>query len=109
MSNENPAPLDLSRYEGHTPGPWGYSYTITPSGTEFLISGGGGLVVDGVGGDAITACAENVRLIADAPALLAEVKRLRAEIQRIKIEHAPASMSAEEWQECGEHQVLIKE
>lgn len=78
--------LDLSRYEGHTPGPWKLGrrgrwrqhidgnnwYSLAkvvvfmkgPTGPEEMYEG-----------------IANARLIADAPALLAEVKALRAFVE----------------------------
>lgn len=73
--NEHIKPLDLSRYEGHTPGPW------------FAVEGDGylaewdecGIIENDDQHIAFTFSHDvpDARLIADAPLLLAEVKRLR--------------------------------
>ena len=56
MSND----LDLSRYEGHTPGPWEWRNNLPSNATKEDLA--------------------TKALMADAPLLLAEVKRLRAEL-----------------------------
>lgn len=62
------ADLDLTRYDGHTPGPWYYDkwdYLLSDCGRAIALIYG-------------EKRAANLVLIADAPLLLAEVTRLRA-------------------------------
>lgn len=86
--------LDLSQFEGHTPGPWGVEEDDSFADCEFI-------PVHAPYGNGTTPIAEvqpclnedydgfaftdaeraNARLIAAAPDLLAEVKRLRAMLQ----------------------------
>lgn len=101
--NEHIKPLDLSRYEGHTPGPWKhqklgepanpYVVAVTaPPGYEhpqFTVAagtptGGQGWPAVGLAGRDPMESLINARLIADAPDLLAEVVKSRAENQRLK-------------------------
>lgn len=89
-------PLDLSRYEGHTPGPWKHQKlgepanpciiaVTAPPGYEhpqFTVAagtptGGQGWPAVGLAGRDPMESLINASLIADAPDLLAEVVRLR--------------------------------
>lgn len=72
------ADLDLTRYEGHTPGPWSVYDQGVDDGPEYGAHiQSADPMYDWVVQD-ITNRAD-ARLIADAPLLLAEVKRLRDE------------------------------
>lgn len=87
--------LDLSRYEGHTPGPWadydmrrGPEVELPREESMFVASEASDLgsrrVITRIRNEVSKlplddSDAANARLIADAPALLAEVVRLRAE------------------------------
>lgn len=75
-------PLDLSRYDGHTPGPWDAKRLRDSDGAAYSTSYIAHIDI----GPCMVWCPEgdreqesNARLIADAPALLAEVVRLRKE------------------------------
>lgn len=62
--------IDLSRYHGHSEGPW----TIKATGVgadHDIYDGSGKLIAFGVIGEA------NARLMADAVSLIAEVERLK--------------------------------
>jgi hypothetical protein len=72
MSND----LDLSRYEGHTPGPWEWRNNLPSNATKEDLA--------------------TKALMADAPLLLAEVKRLRAEIQDIAMVNSMATAHTEQ-------------
>ena len=78
--------IDLSRYEGHTPGPWHYEM---PPEEGMVIKAGNSHVAelsflmsnmspytDDVNPTGLDPDAVDARLIADAPLLLEEVKRL---------------------------------
>jgi len=72
----NPKPLDLSRFEGHTPGPWrsepSWSAVGAPDGCILF--------------DYFGANETDISLAAAAPELLAEVVRLRAHNARLQEE-----------------------
>ena len=84
--------IDTYKYEGHTPAPWGiknapYKITYLYGGNDTKICS----IITPHGMFAKTKgelklsreCANNARLIEDAPKLLAEVKRLREATQQI--------------------------
>lgn len=93
--------LDLSKYEGHTPGPWtvlefadaheaaakdggwewatGFAPLLEPVGSVWQVYENG---ITGLPGN-IETTLPNARLIADAPALLAELKALRESHARL--------------------------
>lgn len=87
--------LDLTRYDGHTPGPWQIGYD-DGSGPENIVATDGGKKAAFARLRWGCSCCErrveeypllpveqaNARLIADAPQLLAEVRRLREESER---------------------------
>ena len=85
--------IDYTKYEGHTPGPWGHNYDdgdIYESGGEWRLIGSLENVNDHGNAfpcDDSESCA-NARLIADAPALLARCKALEAAI-RAYLYHDP--------------------
>jgi len=62
--------LDLSQFEGHTPGPW--DYEIPETGDNIVVDSEGAFVAQ-------VSCREdsNTRLIAAAPDLLDEIERLQ--------------------------------
>jgi len=66
---------DLTKYEGHTPGPW--DRTLPPS--PAIVQWGARLMRGSAIHYAWVLSPADARLIADAPALLAESVRLRAE------------------------------
>ena len=66
--------IDTDKYEGHTEGPWKWSYSDDVAAQLLIIPNGN----DGVGnGVCIGLGLADAQLIADAPLLLEEVKRLR--------------------------------
>ena len=76
--------LDISKYEGHTPGPWLIKYASHDSISTYdaFIYGGKSPGKDGVLMFAATnnpyqRFTPNLKLVADAPLLLEEVKRLQ--------------------------------
>ena len=86
--------IDLSKYEGHTPGPWHYEM---PPEEGMVIKAGNSHVAelsflmsnmspytDDVNPTGLDPDAVDARLIADAPLLLAEVGRLRNHIRRMR-------------------------
>lgn len=79
--------IDLSKYEGHTPGPWWWNGLNRLASTDFEVLEAAddgrsyGMHYAEIRHHYNQQQAEvNARLIADAPALLAEVKRLRADL-----------------------------
>lgn len=74
-------PLDLGRYEGHTPGPWKWDEDFCQVNAEEIDVAS---VTDLFGSFAEVDA--NGRLIADAPLLLAEVRRLRKLLARSVVE-----------------------
>ena len=95
-SNDEPTDvqLDISKYEGHTPGPWHYEM---PPEMGMQIKAGNSHVAelsflmsnmspetDDVNPTGLDPDAVDARLIADAPLLLEEVKRLRKELEWFK-------------------------
>jgi len=86
-------PVDLSRHEGHTPGPWGIdihgwawleadgAFSVgakAESCSEFVVCGRNAIPLKAAESQA------NARLIADAPALRDEVVALREENARLR-------------------------
>ncbi len=74
--------IDLHKYAGHTPGPWGYCGSLGPQSNQHLmgphvVESGSGRQIAIMSGWRSDLTEANARLIADAPALLDEVKRLR--------------------------------
>ena len=72
--------IDTDKYEGHTEGPWKWSYSDDVAAQLLIIPNGNDGISNGVCiglGDA------DAQLIADAPLLLAEVKRLHTEFQEM--------------------------
>lgn len=74
--------IDLSKYEGHTPGEWhvqecGHDTTYQ---ADAYINGPEGCIAGVWGTRKASGQGPNARLIADAPLLLAEVRRLRADL-----------------------------
>lgn len=76
------AELDLSQFEGHTPGPWesdGSCVRIYQDGrVEFCVAGGAA--------DPPGMMHSNARLIAAAPQLLAELREARARVEKLEDE-----------------------
>ena len=75
--------IDYSRYEGHTPGPWGWA------GVTQIATGKGSYVVATVGEEKRVCSLSRetqgtAALIADAPILLARCKELEAENKRLR-------------------------
>ena len=78
-------PLDLSRFDGHTPGPWDvFDY----DGQYVAVARRSGAYVAQCSGISATIEGEQLRsnaeLCAAAPTLLAEVRALRAERERLR-------------------------
>jgi hypothetical protein len=80
--------LDLSKYEGHTPGPW--EVNKLPHQTLYACDT---FIDPAVAG--VWQCLPDAYLIADAPLLLAEVKQLRAARQAWAIRAAEESARAD--------------
>ena len=80
--------IDLTKYEGHTEGPWRVEGELTEgddnigqSGDSTLSIHGDGLYIGEIGADyGIHETIANAQLMADAPLLLEEVKRLREQL-----------------------------
>jgi hypothetical protein len=64
------APLDLDRYEGHTPGPWRAVKSL--NGQQFICTLRDQWLIQ-------TANDATLYILADAPLLLAELRQVRAE------------------------------
>lgn len=76
-------PLDLSKYEGHTPANW--AIECCEAEERFYVVAGAWPT----GSTVCTAQREpDARLIADAPLLLAEVERQQAEIAALRVNDA---------------------
>lgn len=71
--------LDLTQFEGHTPGPWWYD----DYGTYIFTKGKNQMVGETRGTGANLPQEINGRLLASAPELLAEVKRLREALSKV--------------------------
>ena len=77
--------IDLTKYEGHTEGPWRVEGELTEgddnigqSGDSTLSIHGDGLYIGEIGADyGIHETIANAQLMADSPKLLAEFKRLQ--------------------------------
>lgn len=80
--------LDLSKYEGHTPGPW--EVNKLPHQTMYSCDT---FIEPAVAG--VWQCGPDAYLIADAPLLLAEVKQLRAARQAWAIRAAEETARAD--------------
>jgi len=66
--------IDTDKYEGHTEGPWKWSYSDDVAAQLLIIPNGN----DGIGNGVCIGLGDaDAQLIADAPLLLEEVKRLR--------------------------------
>ncbi len=84
--------IDLSKYEGHTEGPWRVEGELTEgddnmgqSGDSTLSIHGDGLYIGEVGADyGIHETIANAQLIADAPLLFEEVKQSQRTVGYIK-------------------------
>lgn len=114
-------PLDLSRYDWHTPGDW----IVHPKAKANVLAIETGFTVASCGGWNDSSIESgyiereqhaNARLIADAPALLAEVVKLRAELEQVKCDAQVAESVAhrdgqwEVWEQMrGENEKLRKE
>lgn len=70
--NEKAKPLDLTQFEGHTPGPWVSDYGLVRDPSRFIVAYAQSQPI-----------LTNARLIAAAPALLEEVKRLKRRTSNI--------------------------
>lgn len=77
---DKPKPLDLSIFNGHTPGPWSAHAGDPDEGHDCYEIRRAGEYIASVAWQLRTDAA----LIAAAPDLLAEVKRLRAENEALK-------------------------
>ena len=76
--------IDMSKYEGHSKGPWKHMYQAW-GGVDYIMSPHEGCVAKIDNGD--KSSVENradALLVADAPLLLEEVKRLRDHIRRMR-------------------------
>lgn len=87
---DKPEPLDLSIFDGHTPGPWRFIDTGVCGAYSQIYGGDNACVAaaefeyDDMDGEAMPVMRVSMRdalLILAAPDLLAEVKRLRAEVE----------------------------
>lgn len=75
--------LDLSKYEGHTPGPW--ICTDRDSGDNiFTATDPQKRIANSFGNCTFSEYRANALLIADAPQLLAELREARAENERLR-------------------------
>lgn len=85
--------LDLSKYEGHTPGPWKKSGR--PSGYDWCKITSGRVHVATITHWSDSVNNQNTQLIADAPQLLAEVKELRSLIREMNEHEGAEGWSAD--------------
>ena len=79
--------IDITKFEGHTPGPWSVGPWFDNDGQpeiviEHMTPSGNLVPAVAIGG--LIGQEANARLIAAAPDLLAEVIRLRAEVAALK-------------------------
>ncbi|MBU8921302.1 MAG: hypothetical protein KOO63_05735 [Bacteroidales bacterium] len=75
--------IDLTKFEGHTPGPWKAEMCLGRSYAIDAYSKGEIIFKELACVSGATESVANARLIAAAPDLLAEVERLRATLQGI--------------------------
>ena len=90
--------IDTDKYEGHTRGPWEWSYSDDVAAQLLIIPNGN----DGIGNGVCIGLGDaDAQLIADAPLFLEEVKRLREGIEHalhIRLKHG----QEEGWKELKE-------